>query len=110
MIELVKTSLINRLSESKSLSMHRLVQFAVLTRLTADEKSFYLQAAVHLLSSAFPNTWNQGGSQQGHSWREWEVCSTVVPHTISLMTLADKYRIKIKNEELFAELIFRIGT
>ncbi|KAF2468654.1 uncharacterized protein BDR25DRAFT_335130 [Lindgomyces ingoldianus] len=107
---ITKTSLICRLTTSKSISMHRLVKFAMLIRVPEDEQTLYLDNAIQLLYHAFPNTWDQRGPQQGHGWRSWETCSAIVPHLSSLMSLQNQYNMKATNTEVFAELIFRIGT
>jgi hypothetical protein len=79
-------------------------------RVPEDERSLYLDNAIQLLHHAFPNTWDQRSPSHGHGWRSWETCSAIVPHLSSLMGLQREYDLKATNTEVFAELIFRIGT
>ncbi|KAK0639179.1 tpr repeat-containing protein [Cercophora newfieldiana] len=109
-VELNRTSMINRLSSSKSVSMHRLVQFAVLSRLAGPSRVVYFDLAVKILYFDFPNTWLDSGAHQGHSWSSWETCSAILPHVSRLMEVSEKYRIKSANPELWAELVFRTGA
>lgn len=67
-------------------------------------------SAIQTLSSSFPNTWSERTDQQGHGWVSWQTCSEVVPHVNRLIALAKEHSPKIENMELFAELIFRVGT
>ncbi|GAD96166.1 hypothetical protein MGYG_02418 [Paecilomyces variotii No. 5] len=106
-ITLNRASLINRISVSGTLSIHRLVQFAGFTWLNLTEKLLYLDSAIRILFFGFPNTWKQRGYQQGHDWASWETCSVVVPHVSWLMSLTDKYNLKPTDLEFNAELIFR---
>ena len=108
-MELTRTSMINRLSASKSVSMHRLVQFAVLSRLSPGSRAIYFDLAVNILYFDFPNTWFDRGAHQGHGWGAWETCSAVLPHVSQLMEL-HKYDIKETRPDLWAELIFRTGA
>lgn len=110
MIELSKASLISRVSTSKALSVHRLVQFAVFNRLSGDDRRFYLDTAISLLVGAFPNTWQQTGHAQGHGWNSWQTCGAVLPHVSRLVTLTREQELSASDEEAWAELIFRAGT
>lgn len=110
MIGLSRASLINRLSTSKALSIHRLVQLFIFMRLPQVDRIFYLDSTVRMLYYGFPNTWNQRGDHQGHGWASWETCSVVLPHVSWLMRLTEEHSLKPTNLELYAELIFRAGT
>lgn len=106
---MTKTSMISRLTTSKSLLLHRMVKFAIFIRIPQDKRAMYLDNVVQLLSHAFPNTWDRRGPLQGHGWRFWETCSAVVPHLSSLISLQKEYNLRASNVEMFAELVFRIG-
>ncbi|KAG9253974.1 uncharacterized protein F5Z01DRAFT_743372 [Emericellopsis atlantica] len=108
--ELTRSSLITRLSPSKALSMHRLVQQTVFARLLADEKLLYLDRVIEILSSAFPNTWNRRGPYQGHGYETWETCGAVLPHISRLIGLVSDHGLRPSNAGLWAELVFRAGT
>lgn len=109
-IGLTKASLVSRLSDHKAISIHRLVQFTVFLKLTQKEKSTTLDYVISLLSSSFPNTWNQRTHHQGHGWTAWKTCSIVLPHVSRLITLTQEHSLIVVNPELFAELVFRAGT
>ncbi|KAK0616614.1 tpr repeat-containing protein [Immersiella caudata] len=78
-MELTRTSMIGRLSTSKSISMHRLVQLAVLSRLPAHDRVAVFDLAVEILYFDFPNTWHSPGAHQGHGFASWETCSAILP-------------------------------
>jgi hypothetical protein len=107
---LIKASLVMRSPTQEALSVHRMVQFAVFTRLPKEERVFYLGTAISLLYHGFPNTWNKTGLQQGHGWAAWETCSSVLPHVSWLTGLTEKNKLGATNTDLFAELIFRSIT
>jgi hypothetical protein len=90
--------------------MHRIVQFATLSKLTAEEKTFYFQNLVKILSEDYPNTWNERGQYQGHGYQAWETCSATLPHVSSMMAISDRYKIDVPDVEKWAELVFRTGT
>jgi hypothetical protein len=69
-----------------------------------------MDSTIQLLYHSFPNTWDQRGHQQGHGWRSWEACATIVPQLSSLVALQQQHNLKVTDPELFAELLFRIGT
>ena len=109
-MELSRTALIHRLANSRAISVHRLVQFAVITRIPTDGKDFYFDTAINILYHDFPNTWQSTGSFQGHGFSSWETCCAVLPHVNWLMTLSKKYKLNPARPDLWAELIFRAGT
>lgn len=99
----------NRLSSHKALSIHRLVQLTVLSRLTAEEKSTFLDHAIRILSCSFSNTCNEQTGHQNHDRAAWET-SAILPHVNRLMVLTQEYPIEITSPELFKELVSRAGT
>lgn len=109
-MELCRTSMISRLSSSKALSMHRLVQLAVCLRQPKPDRILHFDLAVRILSFDFPNTWQDRGAHQGHGWAAWETCSAILPHVSWLMQLSEKHKIKTANPDLWAELVFRAGA
>lgn len=100
----------NRLSSHKALSIHRLVQLTVLSRLTTEEKATFLDHAIRILSCSFSNTCNGEAGHQSHDYTAMETCSAILPHVNRLMVLAQKYSIEITSSELFKGLVFRTGT
>ncbi|KAK3381006.1 tpr repeat-containing protein [Podospora didyma] len=92
--ELTQTSMVNRLSSSKALSMHRVVQFAV----------FYFDLAVKILYFDFPIPWKVRGSHQNHGWESWETCCAILPRVSWLMVLSEKHKVKSGNTTVWAKL------
>ena len=109
-IGLTKASLAHRLSSQRALSIHRLVQFTLFSKLAEAEREKYLDYAIKVLSHSFPDTWNERSHQQGHSWASWETCSAILPHISRLVRLTEEHSLKTSNAEFFAELVFRAGT
>jgi hypothetical protein len=106
----LKLSFINRSSAQKSLSIHRLVQYTVLSNLPKEKASLFFTAAIQLLSFGFPNKWGETGEHQGHGYESWETCREVLPHVQRLIDVAEKQKFKPKSADKFAELVFRAGT
>jgi hypothetical protein len=79
-------------------------------RVPEEERTLYLDSSIQLLYHASPNTWDSRGPEQGHGWRSWETCSAIVAHLSSLMGLQKQYNLTATNVDVFAELMFRIGT
>ncbi|KAK4452538.1 hypothetical protein QBC34DRAFT_455296, partial [Podospora aff. communis PSN243] len=109
-IELTRTSLVTRVSASRSVSMHPLVQLAVLSKLSAPDRVRTFDVAVNILSFDFPNTWQFPSSHQGHGFASWKTSRTVVTHVCRLIEVSVEYHIESAKPELWAELVFRTGT
>jgi hypothetical protein len=101
---LLKAALIDRSSEAESLTMHRLVQAAVMRRLTKEEKIDYFDVAITILSNGFPNTWNTVTSHQFTAWAKCELC---LPHVNFLIEKTKKHSLKASDPKMFSELILR---
>lgn len=109
-MELTRAALVTRIAPSKALSVHRLVQLSVFKRLSAEDKIFYFDTVVQILFYDFPNTWNTKGPYQGHGYKAWETCSSVLVHIGWLISLSKEHKVKPDNFMAWAELIFRAGT
>ncbi|KAJ5356660.1 Tetratricopeptide-like helical [Penicillium concentricum] len=109
-ISLTRASLIVRSPAMKAITLHRLIQSTVFSRLPEVDVLIYLDCAIQMLSSSFPNSWIERTNQQGHGWKLWQTCSVILPHVSRLMILVETHSLKTTNVELFAELIFRAGT
>lgn len=105
-LPLLDNALVERCATESSLSMHRLVQAAVLRRLSKDEKSKLFNEAVQLLGLGFPNTWNAVTVHQYAAWSKTEIR---VPHVLSLIKKRKIYKINDSNPKATAELVFRIS-
>lgn len=101
---LLRAALIDRSEESSYLSMHRLVQAAVMEDLSNEERKTYMDQAVNLLAAAFPCPWKSG---PGYTFKSWDKCGTCLPHVHFLVAQAEKYNIRASDQEIFAELLLR---
>jgi hypothetical protein len=101
---LLKAALIDRSSNTDSLTIHRLVQAAVMRRLTKEERIAYFDVAITILSHGFPNTWNTVTSHQFTAWAKCELC---LPHVNFLIEQSKKYSLKSSDSKKFSELILR---
>ncbi|KAI9794605.1 MAG: hypothetical protein M1816_004492 [Peltula sp. TS41687] len=101
---LLRAALIDRNSDNATLTIHRLVQAAILKRLSTAEKVKYYDYAITMLSNGFPNTWNTVTSHQFTAWTKCEKC---LPHVIFLVAQAERYQLHPTEPEAYAELIFR---
>ncbi|KAJ5326461.1 Tetratricopeptide-like helical [Penicillium brevicompactum] len=105
-----RASLFDPSSTRKVIKLQRSVQNAVMSRLTEADKMLYIDCAIQILSSSFPNSWMERTDQQGFGWKSWQTVNAVLPHVNHLVELAKECPFNLPNMELFAELIFRTGT
>ncbi len=101
---LLKAALIDRSSEDATLAVHRLVQAAVMKRLSPQEKQRYFNRVIKLLSNGFPNTWNTVTS---HQFSAWEKCERCLPHVNFLIMQRNSYKLGPTDSDAFTELILR---
>ena len=101
---LLRAALIDRSSEEETLSVHRLIQTAVMNRLDLEEQVTYFDRCIKMLSNSFPNTWNAVTSHQFSNWSKYEKC---LPHVMSLMRLSQKHNLPAGDPKLYAELVLR---
>ncbi|KAI0539986.1 hypothetical protein GGR58DRAFT_194652 [Xylaria digitata] len=109
-MELTRAALVTRIASSKALSVHRLVQLSVFKQLSTDQRVYYFDIVVQILYHDFPNTWAAKGPYQGHGYKSWETCDSIVIHVNWLMSLSQDHKVVTKFPETWAELIFRAGT
>ncbi|TPX21002.1 hypothetical protein DIZ76_016899 [Coccidioides immitis] len=103
-------SLVSRLSTHRAISIHRLVLFIVFSRLTTDKTSTFLNYAIRMLSSSFPNTWNERVRKLGHGRASCDKYSKILSHVGWLMALTRANLLIVISPELLAELVFRAGS
>jgi hypothetical protein len=100
----LQAALINKDSNERALSVHRLVQNAVLRRLDDNAKRKYFNVASDLLSLGFPDTWSK---DIGHQKKEWARCEMYLPHVNALVQLASKNPSIAQKPDAWAELLLR---
>ncbi|KAI9719975.1 MAG: hypothetical protein M1812_003100 [Candelaria pacifica] len=100
--KLLQAALIDRCSEDASLSVHRLVQAAVMARLATSERATYADVVVSMLEKGFPNTWR---TDVGHQVSSWVDCEKRLPHVLFLVKQFKRYKLSASKPEAVAELI-----
>lgn len=95
-------SLVDKSPEDGTLSVHRLIQAAVLQKLSDEELSRYFTAVVHILKWGFPDTHSKDVGHQAHAWGR---CETCLPHVYHLVQLLRKYEISIEEPQAYSELL-----
>ncbi|KJR86769.1 uncharacterized protein SPSK_02194 [Sporothrix schenckii 1099-18] len=80
-VEIMRTSLVNRNKETRSLSWHRMVQKAVRSKMSAVDAQRAYQLAVHLLHQA----WEYAEDRFSRESRKRPACDEVVPHVLTMM-------------------------
>lgn len=101
---LLRAALIGRSEESSCLSVHRLVQGAVMESLTSQERETYIDQAIKLLAAAFPCPWKSG---PGYTFKSWYKCQMCLPHVHFLVAQAKRHKIQGYDHDIFAELLLR---
>ncbi len=99
---LLQVALISKNSDTGILSVHRLVQAAVMRRLANDERSKYFDAVARILTWGFPDTWTKDVGNQHQSWEISEKC---LPHVLHLVKQKNEYDLRPADPDLYAQLI-----
>ncbi|RHZ46901.1 uncharacterized protein CDV56_103201 [Aspergillus thermomutatus] len=101
---LLQVGLVQKSEENEVLSIHRLVQTAVIRRMSAKEQQAYFGAVVDLLFPTFPDTYSADlGYQVASSSR----CERSLPHLHNLVKQNEKFNVYVGNNQKFAELLLR---
>ncbi|KAI9658288.1 MAG: hypothetical protein M1821_002421 [Bathelium mastoideum] len=101
---LLQAALVDKSSENAMLSMHRLIQAAVIRRLTRESQAKYFDIAVSFLSWGFPDTWS---ADIGHQHQAWIKCEKCLPHVHHLVKQAERFQIGPLNKQGYGELLLR---
>lgn len=67
---------------TRNLSLHRLVQAAVLNDLNAEDKMRYIQDSIELMIKVFPAAWADGSD--GFTYSKWDACRRCLPYVVHL--------------------------
>ncbi|KAJ9669237.1 hypothetical protein H2201_000589 [Coniosporium apollinis] len=86
--DLLQAALIEKNIDDATLSVHRLVQAAVIRRLTDQHKSKYFDVVVRIISWGFPDTWSE---DIGHQFGAWTKCEKCLPHVDHLVKQAESW-------------------
>ncbi|KAI9725809.1 MAG: hypothetical protein M1828_002438 [Chrysothrix sp. TS-e1954] len=101
---LLRTALIEKDQESGVLSIHRLVQAAVMRRLSIPERTERFDTVTRLLTWGFPDRWSQ---DDGHQRKTWSRCERCLPHVLRLAHNVTEYKIQTSDSQAYAELLLR---
>ena len=101
---LLEAALISKTKDKARLSAHRLIQTAVMRRLSAEDRTKYLDAVIQILCWGFPDTWSQ---DVGHQHQSWETCEMCLAHVEHLVKQKNKFQIRPSDVEAFAQLLLR---
>ena len=95
--ELLKYSLLHRNSETKTLTMHRLVQAVIKDYMDIDMQHLWAECAVRVMNIAFPDK----------QFETWQRCQSYLPHIEVCANIIDKLRI-VSTEA--AQLLDKAGS
>lgn len=84
--------------------MHRLVQTAVIRRMTSEERQQIFSILVDILARNLPDTYS---SDVGHQVASWERCERSLPHLESIVQKNAEFSIFPGDNQPFAELLLR---
>lgn len=84
--------------------MHRLLQRAVIRRMSTEEREKMFSLAVGILSANFPDTYS---ADIGHQVASWNYCERSLPHMESIVKQSEHFRVFESESQSFAELLLR---
>ncbi|KAL9022963.1 MAG: hypothetical protein Q9196_007450, partial [Gyalolechia fulgens] len=101
---LLQAALINKASDMGFISIHRLIQAAVIRKLSSEEKATTFDTIVRLLCWGFPNTFSKDVGHQHQSWENSEKCLHHIDHIIKKK---EAYKISPPDPQYYAEVLLR---
>jgi hypothetical protein len=104
---LLRAALIEKSTESRAFSIHRLVQAAVMRRSSEIDRTKYFDTAVQILSRGFPDTWSKDTGHEFAAWTKdaWTRYEKCLPQIVHLVILGKTYGIQINNPQRYGELL-----
>ena len=97
-------ALIDKSKDGGMMSMHRLIQTAVIRRMSRAEQQEALSVIVQMLLVNFPDTYS---ADVGHQVASWDSCEKSLPHLQSIIRQNEAHGIFSKDNQAFAELLLR---
>ncbi|KAJ8065271.1 hypothetical protein OCU04_005970 [Sclerotinia nivalis] len=82
---LFKSALLDKDPTTRNLSLHRLIQTAVLHDLKEEDKLRYLQRSIKLMIKVFPAAWADG--TDGYTYSKWDLCRRCLPMSFILAVI-----------------------
>ncbi len=103
---LLRAALIEKSIDDAFLSIHQLVQVAVMRRLTEGDRIKYFDTAVRIFSWGVPAKWSE--DIDGQQYEAWRKCKRIFSrHFDHLCKQTNRYKIRSRNTQLYGELILR---
>jgi hypothetical protein len=106
---LLQMALVEKNVDEKTLSAHRLIQSAVLRRLSEDGRTKYFDAVVQILHYGFGDSWEEEGGYLFKAWKEdvWVRQEACLPHVVHLVELAERYKLRVGNLQTYGTMLHR---
>ena len=101
---LLQAALIDKASDTGCLSIHRLIQAAVIRRMSSEERVQYFGTIVTLLCWGFPDTFSKDVGHQHQSWERSEKC---LPHLGHVIERKKEFDIHPTHSQFFAQALLR---
>ena len=101
---LLQEGLIDKSIETGIISIHRLIQRAIIRRMNLNEKERFFSLVVGMLASSFPDTFS---ADVGHQAASWTRCEEALPHIENLIKQSEQHHVFVKDNQPFAELLVR---
>ena len=101
---LLQAALIDKASDTGCLSVHRLIQAAVMRSMPNKERTQYFDNVVTLLCWGFPDTFSEDVGHQHQSWERSEKC---LPHLGHIIERKKEFDIHPKDSQFFAQALLR---
>jgi hypothetical protein len=104
---LLRAALIDKSTEDRVVSMHRLVQAAVIRRSSESDRSRHFDAAIRILSHGLPDIWTKDTGNIFAAWTKdaWTGYEKCLPHVVHLVKQAKKYGIHTSDAQRYGELL-----
>ena len=101
---LLKAALINKAGDTGFVSIHRLIQAAVIRRLSSEERATTFHTVLKLLCWGFPDTFSEDVGHQHQSWDNSEKC---LLHIDQMIKKKADYKISPPDPQYYAEVLLR---
>lgn len=102
-------ALIEKNVENKTLSAHRLIQSAVMRRLSGDDRTSYFDAVVQMLHYGFGDSWEKETGNLFKAWKEdaWTRQEHCLPHVVQLVEISKRYEVHVGSVQKYGQLLYR---
>ncbi len=104
---LLQAALMDKSISHQVLSVHRLVQAAVIRRIPSFERAKYLDAAIELLAPILVDMWSQDTNYELKTWTKqvWIQHERCLPHITNLVKQMKMHEIQTKRRQKLGELL-----